>query len=67
MRFMIIVKSTGGSEAGVVPEESLMGAMAAYDGELMKAGVLRAASGLKATSRARRSGRQDPRDGCGER
>jgi hypothetical protein len=29
--------------------------------------VLRDASGIKPTSRARRSGRQDPRDGCGER
>lgn len=51
MRFMIIVKATADSEAGVMPEETLMGAMAAYHEELMKAGVLRDASGLKPSSR----------------
>ena len=47
MRFMIIVKATRDSEAGVMPEESLMAAMAAYHEELVKAGVLLDASGLQ--------------------
>jgi hypothetical protein len=44
---MIIVKATRDSEAGVMPEESLMAAMAAYHEELVKAGVLLDASGLQ--------------------
>lgn len=46
MRFMIIVKATQDSEAGVMPEESLFAAMAAYHEELARAGVLLDASGL---------------------
>ena len=51
MRFMIIVKATKDSEAGVMPEEKLIAAMATYHEELAKAGVLLDASGLKPTSR----------------
>jgi len=51
MRFMIIVKGTQDSEAGVMPEESLMAAMADYHQELTKAGVLLDASGLQPTSK----------------
>jgi hypothetical protein len=47
MRFMIIVKATGDSEAGVMPEEKLIAEMAAYHEELAKAGALLDASGLK--------------------
>ena len=47
MRFMIIVKATEDSEAGVMPEESLLNAMMKYHEELMQAGVLLDASGLK--------------------
>ena len=47
MRFMIIVKATKDSEAGVMPEEKLIAEMATYHEELAKAGVLRDASGLK--------------------
>ena len=46
MRFMIIVKATKESEAGVMPEQHLFDAMAAYHEELQKAGVLLDASGL---------------------
>ena len=49
MRFMILVKATADSEAGVMPSEELIGAMATYHEELQKAGVLRDASGLKPT------------------
>ena len=51
MRFMIIVKATRDSEAGVMPEEPLMAAMAAYHEELAKAGALLDASGLQPSSK----------------
>lgn len=51
MRYMIIVKASKDSEAGVMPEEKLMAAMASYHEELAKAGVLLDASGLKPTSK----------------
>ena len=47
MRFMIIVKATKDSEAGVMPKEKLIAAMATYHEELAKAGVLLDASGLQ--------------------
>lgn len=50
MRFMIIVKATQDTEAGVMPKESMFEAMTNYHEELAKAGVLLDASGLKPTS-----------------
>jgi len=47
MRFMIIVKATKDSEAGTMPEEKLIAAMATYHGELAKAGALLDGSGLQ--------------------
>jgi len=49
MRFMVIVKATKDSEAGVMPDDKLLAAMATFHEELQKAGVLRDASGLKPT------------------
>jgi hypothetical protein len=51
MRFMIIVKATKDSEAGVMPEEELIAAMATYHEELAKAGALLDASGLQPSSK----------------
>jgi len=51
MRFMIIVKATPETEAGVMPEEPLMAAMAAYHEELVKAGVLLDAAGLQPSAK----------------
>lgn len=51
MRFMILVKATKDSEAGVLPPEHLLAEMAAYHEELAKAGVLVDGSGLRASSR----------------
>jgi hypothetical protein len=51
MRFMIIVKATKDSEAGVMPEEKLIAEMAKYHEELKKAGALLDASGLQASSK----------------
>lgn len=51
MRFMIVVKASAQSEAGVMPEEKLMSAMADYHEQLAKAGVLLDATGLHPTSK----------------
>lgn len=52
MRFMIIVKATAESEAETnpAPEEALLAEMADYHEQLVKAGVLLDASGLKPSS-----------------
>lgn len=46
MRFMTIVKANRESEAGVMPEEDMLAAMADYHAELAKAGILLDANGL---------------------
>ena len=51
MQFMIIVKASAESEAGVMPEQRVFDAMADYHVELKKAGVLLAATGLQPTSK----------------
>ena len=51
MRFMIIVKATNDSEAGVMPGEALLTEMAIYHEQLMKAGVLLDGSGLQPSSK----------------
>jgi hypothetical protein len=51
MRFMIIVKANKDSEAGVMPEESLIAEMASFHEELAKAGVLLDGSGLQPSSK----------------
>jgi hypothetical protein len=51
MRFMIIVKATQDSEAGVMPGETLLSTMQKYHEELVKSGVLVDASGLKPSSK----------------
>jgi len=48
---MIIVKANNDSEAGVMPEERLIAAMATYHEELAKAGALLDASGLQPSSK----------------
>ena len=54
MRFMIIVKASKDSEAGVMPEEKLIAAMATYHEELAKAGALLDGSGLHPSSKGAR-------------
>ena len=51
MRFMILVKATKDSEAGVMPEEKLIADMAQYHEELQKAGVLLDGSGLQPSAK----------------
>ena len=54
MRFMFMVKGNKDTEAGVMPDEPLMAAMADFHEELAKAGVLLDASGLRPTSKGAR-------------
>ncbi len=61
MRFMILVKATAESEAGVMPDEQLLTEMMAYNEALSNAGVLLAGEGLHPSSRGARvhfSGKQ---------
>jgi hypothetical protein len=51
MRFMILVKATAASEAGEMPEVSLIAAMGAYHQQLANAGVLLDATGLQPSSK----------------
>ena len=51
MRFMILVKATLDSEAGAMPEDSLIGAMADFHEELAQAGALLDASGLQPSNK----------------
>ncbi|MEP6874035.1 MAG: YciI family protein [Burkholderiales bacterium] len=51
MRFMIIVKATADSEAGVMPEGPLLAAMAGYHEALTQAGVLLDGNGLQPSAK----------------
>ena len=54
MRFMIIVKASRDSEAGVMPSEQLLTEMGKFNEELVKAGVMLAGDGLHPTSKGAR-------------
>jgi hypothetical protein len=54
MRFMMMVRATKDTEAGKLPEEKLIAAMADYHEQLAKAGVLLDASGLQPSSKGAR-------------
>ena len=54
MRFMILVKATKDSEAGVMPSEQLLTEMGKFNEELVKAGVMLAGEGLHPTSKGAR-------------
>ena len=59
MRFMMIVKADKDSEAGKLPTEAALDAMAKYNEELAKAGVLLEGVGLQASSKGARITRKD--------
>ena len=54
MRFMMIVKANKDSEAGIMPDETLIAAMTKYNEELAKAGALLDLSGLHPSSKGAR-------------
>ena len=54
MRFMVIVKASKDSEAGVMPSQQLLADMGKFNEALAKAGVLLAADGLHPSSKGAR-------------
>jgi hypothetical protein len=54
MRFMVLVKASKDSEAGVMPDEQLLTAMGRFNEELAKAGVLLGGEGLHPSSKGAR-------------
>ena len=54
MRFMVMVKATKDSEAGVMPSEKLLAEMGKFNEELVKAGVMLAGEGLQPSSKGAR-------------
>jgi hypothetical protein len=54
MRFVVLVKASKDSEAGVMPNQELLSAMGNYNEELVKAGVMLAGEGLHPTSKGKR-------------
>jgi hypothetical protein len=54
MRFMVIVKASRDSEAGVMPSTELLTAMGKFNEDMVKAGVMEAGEGLHPTSRGAR-------------
>ena len=54
MRFMIIVKATKDSEAGVLPDQKLLAAMGKFNEELVNAGIMLAGEGLQPSSKGAR-------------
>ena len=54
MRFMVIVKASKESEAGVLPSRELLTQMGKYNEELVKAGVMQAGEGLHPSSKGKR-------------
>ncbi len=54
MRFMVIVKASKDSEAGVLPSRELLTEMTKYNEELVKAGVMLAGEGLHSSAEGAR-------------
>ena len=54
MRFIVFVKATKDSEAGVMPSEELLGSMAKFNEEMIKAGVMLDGNGLQPSSKGAR-------------
>ena len=54
MRFMILVKASKDSEAGVLPSAELLTAMGNYNEQLIKAGVMIAGEGLMSSAKGAR-------------
>ena len=54
MRFMVMVKATADSEAGVMPSEEMLASMGRFNEELVKAGVMLAGEGLHPSAKGAR-------------
>ena len=51
MRFMVLVKASKQSEAGIMPSEKLLADMGKFNEEMVKAGVMLAGEGLQPSSK----------------
>src|SRR5437016_1446963 len=54
MRFIVMVKATKDSEAGVLPTKQMLAEMGKFNDELVKAGVMLAGEGLRDSSKGAR-------------
>lgn len=54
MRFVVFVKATNDSEAGVMPSRELLTEMMSFNEQLVKAGVMKAGEGLHPSSKGAR-------------
>jgi len=54
MKFMVIVKASRETEAGVLPTEQQLAEMGKFNEELVKAGIMLAGEGLQASSKGAR-------------
>lgn len=54
MRFLVIVKASKDSEAGVMPSQALLTAMGNYNEALVKAGVMLSGEGLHPSAKGKR-------------
>jgi hypothetical protein len=54
MRFMVIVKASKDSEAGTMPSEEMLGAMAKFNEEMVRAGIMLDGAGLQPSSKGAR-------------
>jgi hypothetical protein len=54
MKVLVLVKATVDSEAGVMPSEEMLRAMGQFNEDLVKAGVLLAAEGLRPSAHGKR-------------
>ncbi len=54
MRVMVLIKATADSEAGVMPSAELINAMAAFNQQLVDAGVMRGGDGLRPSAQGKR-------------
>ena len=54
MRFIVLVKASKDSEAGVLPTAEMLAEMGAFNDQLTKAGIMLAGEGLQPTSKGAR-------------
>ena len=54
MKVMVIVKATENTEAGVMPSETLLRELGAFNEELVKAGIMLAGEGLHPSTKGKR-------------
>ena len=54
MRFMVIIKGTKDTEAGVMPDQQLLTGMGNFNEELVKAGIMQSGEGLHPSSKGKR-------------